>query len=564
MERPKRRRRTSTNREPQTLLHASAYPTCMGNVFGIILDATGHYKTDDSIDYVTRLKIIDHTVNNSKNSRKDNLENFVYVFIYSESVDTAPQIGRIGDVIRLENFEFDSYQRVVKAVFHRKKSSWTIFDGRKNANMKPIISLDESPNQLNEKEQTFLHNIRSWSEKYFGSKSLFSMNWFKRAFPANPDPKKIYQLKDVDVVVKLVAKYSIRVKETFYQKLVFADKLCNLYFGELKGILSGVNVEDVMKLRSVILNLHNKQYKISFSTYSNFMVLQRSFKDSKDILQATKKVKYDSKKLKKQFFEEMHLDKRTMERIGPNSLVYTHVNEESSPINEELVKKNFLNSFPILKNFSFDSADLNKTKPSSGKRSKSKQESKSRGSTILLKHDKLPLTSLKTINQLLSKKSKSKEGDIYRVRVSIKTIENNEFNSNFKIFSKAQNKTWELDTKKRKFDADEKIIFYNVFGMKDGSLGKKDLPVPVYLITYNENPKYIYDLWGQLPDPLSIKDWLQLKKTQKEIFKKSLSQLKNPNKWFDIIVQKVQAGGNRIYLKLVDSMFWFTDSNLSE
>jgi hypothetical protein len=564
MERGKRHRRATTNKEPETLLHASVYPNCTSNVFGVILDATGHYKTDDSIDYVTRLKVVDHTINNSKNQRKDNLENFVYVFIYSETVTEAPQIGRIGDVIYLQNFEFDSYQRVIKAVFHRKKSSWAIFDGRKNANMSPVTASEPSLKALGEAQQSFLHKLRTWAENYFNGKSLFSMNWFKRAFPANPDPEKIYQLKDVDVVVTLVAQFTIRVKETFYQKLVFADKLSNLYFGELKGILSGVNQGDVMKLRSVTLNLHNKQYRISFSTYSNFMVLQKTFKDSVEIVKATKKIKYDRKKLKKQFFEEMHLDKRSMKRIGPNSLVFHDVNEESTPVNVELIQKNFLNSFPILKNFSFDSSDLNKTQSVSGKRSKSKQVNKTRGSTILQKHEDLPVTSLKSLNQVLSKKGKSKAGDIFRVQVSIKTIENSGFNSNFKIFSKTQNKTWELTTKKRKFDSDEKIIFYNVFGIKDESLTKRDPPVPVYLITYNENPKYIYDLWGQLPDPLSINDWLQLKKDKKEAFQKSLSSLKNSDKWFDIIVEKIQAEGNRVYFKLVDSMFWFTSTGLTD
>lgn len=559
MERRKGRRTTSkTSKTPLTLMHASAYPGPIGVAYGVILDSTGHYKTDDSIDYVTKLKIIDPSLNVCKIAKKDNLESFVYVFIYTETVEEAPQIGRIGDIIRLENFEFDSYQRVAKAVYHRKKSSWKIFDGRRNANRTSIISSDKINREAELSEHKLLHQLRLWRERYFIDKSLYSMNWFKRAFPQNPNPETIYELVDVDIVVKLITEYSIRFKEFLYQKLVFADKFKNLYFAEKKGILTGLNKGDVMKLRSVTMNLHNNEYKISFATYSNFMVLQKDFKDAKEILENTKGVKYDVKKLKKQFFEEMHLDKRRKNRIGPNTLVYSSINEDNVPLNEDLINKNFTNSFPILKNFLYSLSDLNKKE----EKKKSKKKEQLRGSSILLKYADLPITDLKTISKILTRPSSGEEeGELFRVRASIKTIENKDFNSNFKIYSKDKNKTWEIDTKKRKFDGDEKVIFYNVFGLKDESLSGRDVPLPAYLITYNDNPKYIYDLWGQLPDTLSINNWLQMNKADKERFQKSLNELKNPNKFYDLILQKVNADGNRVYLKLVDSIFWFTSSD---
>ena len=206
----------------------------------------------------------------------------------------------------------------------------------------------------------------------------------------------------------------------------------------------------------------------------------------------------------------------------------------------------------------YSSSDLNKKE----EKKKGKKKEQLRGSSILHKYEDLPITDLKKISKLLARPSSTEgEGELFRVRASIKTIENNDFNSNFKIYSKEKNKTWEIDTKKRKFDGDEKVIFYNVFGLKDESLSVRDTPLPVYLITYNDNPKYIYDLWGQLPDTLSINNWLQMKKEEKDQFKKSLSDLKNPNKFYDLILQKVNADGNRVYLKLIDSIFWFTSSD---
>ena len=205
------------------------------------LDATGHYKTDDSIDYVTRLKVIDHTLNMSKKPYRSEMESFVYVFIFSETVAEAPQIGRVGDIIRLEGFDFDSYQRVIKAVHHKKRSAWSIFDGRKNANMSPIMGSIQKYTDLREQDKNLMHKLRVWRDNYFQAKSIYGMAWFKRAFPEKTEPGKIYELKDVDIVVRLLEEMSVRVDEQFYHKMVFVDKLKNLYFAELKGLLSGID-----------------------------------------------------------------------------------------------------------------------------------------------------------------------------------------------------------------------------------------------------------------------------------------------------------------------------------
>ena len=571
-------RNSSRNLNTQTLLQAASYPARTRTIFGVILDATGHYKTDESIDYVTRLKIIDHSLNTSKKPYQSQMENFMYVFIFTETVEDAPQIGRIGDIIRLQNFEFDSYQRVVKAVFHKKRSSWTLFDGRKNANMTSIISSDSKSIRLKESEQNTLHKLRMWSESFFSSKTLHSMAWFKRAFPKKVVTNKVYELKDVDIVVLLLNEVSVRVNEQFFHKLVFVDKLKNIYLAELKGLLSSVDKGDVMKLRSITLVLHNGQYKINFQSYSNFMILQKSFRDSKDLIEATRKITYDITKLKNQFFEELHLNKRVKKAAGPNSYEYSTNMQDDTPLNLELVKKNYENSFPILKNFHFESSDLDflnksETEDKSHEKGRGRSNSKTknkvgpidaekslRGSAILSKHYDIPLSNLKEIAKKLKSKSKSKGGDLFRIKVSIKTIENSDFNSNFKIFSKKKNKTWELTTKKRRFDGDEKVIFFNIFGMKDDSLKDSDSPVPVYLITYNMNPNYIFDLWRVLPDHLSVGDWLAVQNDKKKRFEGDLSSLKDHRKEYEMVLQLVKAEKGKVYLKLIDTIFWFVQN----
>jgi len=275
----------------------------------------------------------------------------------------------------------------------------------------------------------------------------------------------------------------------------------------------------------------------------------------------TRKIKYSSQKLKDQFFEELHLGKRNREQIGPNSFVYLTSRKDKTPLNMELIRKNYEDSFPILHNFQYESSDLANTKRSRSKsRGRSKKKEKTRGSSILKKHAEMEVTPLKELVKKLDQKVKKRKTDVFRVRASIKTVENQNFDSNFKIFSDKKKKTWELSTKKRTFNSDEKVIFYNVFGLKDESLGRTDAPVPAYLITYNENPKYIFDLWRMLPDPLMVESWLKLDKEKKEQFEKNLAATKNKNKEFDLILQLVEAEGGRTYLKLIDSIFWFQES----
>lgn len=73
------------------------------NCLGVILDATGAYKTYDSTDYVTKLKIIDPSFNHTSN--KTDFKGFVQVFIYTSTAAEAPKAGRIGDIIRLKGFD---------------------------------------------------------------------------------------------------------------------------------------------------------------------------------------------------------------------------------------------------------------------------------------------------------------------------------------------------------------------------------------------------------------------------------------------------------------------------
>jgi Telomeric single stranded DNA binding POT1/CDC13 len=68
----------------------------------LVLDATGAYKTFDSTDYVTRLKIIDPTYNYTTETQ--DYKKYVHVFIFTEKFSEAPRVPRVGDIIKLKNY----------------------------------------------------------------------------------------------------------------------------------------------------------------------------------------------------------------------------------------------------------------------------------------------------------------------------------------------------------------------------------------------------------------------------------------------------------------------------
>lgn len=549
----------------ETLARAVATCSEKRRVFGVVLDATGHYKTDESYDYVTRLKIIDKTFNNLVRPGRNEVEPFVYVFIYSPNVELAPQIGRIGDIIRLDRFKFDVFDKKVKAVFHRKTSHWSLFDGRQNANALPILQSANGPGSpLLESDRRLLKKMRKWASEFFESRSLYKMSWLKRPIPKGIGKRNICELKDVDIIAKLLADISVKKDNDFYQRLVFVDKDKRIYLGELKGLLTGVDKGDVLKLRSITITAVGGTYKVGFSSYSNFMVLQKNFHDARELLSITKNITYDEEKLKKEFFQDLHLDKRDKEMIGPNTFIYSSDIKRTDQF-DVVSQKNLQTVFPILKNFTFDVSSLNPMPKNRRFKRKSRNKKMILGSIVLSKHQNLKIKTLKQMEEILAKArdkrtpSKGKKQDLenYRVRVKIQGVEHQDFDLNFRLYSQERNRTWKLSGKLPKnLPDDTKVIFYNVFNLWDSSLASDSQKVPAYLITYNENPKYIFDLWRLLPDPLVVSDWTKLSQERKDKFRKCLKRLSKENKYFDFILQIAKADKGRTYLKIVDSMFW--------
>lgn len=532
------------------LISALSLDSEKSSVFGLIIDATGQYKTPDSYDFITRLKIIDHSFNSQISSHPFQNTSFCYVFIYSKTQHEGSIFGKIGDIIHLQNFKFSIFQNKPKATFHSIYSPFTLYDGRVNANFDPLFKSDPSIKSLIETQIQQIHRLREWGSSFLKSHSLYKMNWFKRELPMNYTDE-IIMLEDVDVIVKLVSFVSIEKYSDFYQKFVFVDKKKRIYFSELKGVLEGIEQGDVLKLRSVKIIRSKDEYRVQFMQYSNFMKLEKNFYDARLILEKTKKIYFDRKKLIKLFFRETHLNKRTKIILAPNTYLFSIKNDdhEDKTLNDKTKTLKML--FPILKTFTITKSMMNIISPDNRLTSQLTHI----GSTTLDKYKNMACTSLSDLSLIFKSKSKKIKGRCFKVNIRISSIINSKFESNFKIYSKKQNQTWNINTPHHDFPSDAKILFYNVFEMRDDSLSPSSSSLFAYLLTYDHNPSNIYNLWKILPDHLSIKEWILLSKNKRSKFETTLQKLISSTTFYQLIIKIVESKEGMLYLQIIDSIF---------
>lgn len=77
-------------------------------LFAVIIDISEPYKSEESTNYTTKLKIIDPSFNYKEelDIKALKFHKFVHVNIYSETPDNAPKIQHVGDIVRLRRFKF--------------------------------------------------------------------------------------------------------------------------------------------------------------------------------------------------------------------------------------------------------------------------------------------------------------------------------------------------------------------------------------------------------------------------------------------------------------------------
>jgi len=89
------------------------------------------YKSEDSTNYTTKLKVIDPSFNYKTVIKNDKIKfhKFVHINIYSETPDKAPVIRFVGDIIRLRRFKFKVTEKGELMGNMQKYSNWLIYSG---------------------------------------------------------------------------------------------------------------------------------------------------------------------------------------------------------------------------------------------------------------------------------------------------------------------------------------------------------------------------------------------------------------------------------------------------
>lgn len=184
------------------------------------------------------------------------------------------------------------------------------------------------------------------------------MNWFHRDLDAEVGKGHIIEIKDVDMVAKLINDVVYIVDDVIYHKLAFCDENRSIFYAEYAGLFEKVDKGDVVKLRSisiVITEAEGKENKkITFNNYSTILLLNKGSADYKAMIASTKKVSVSEKALGQQEFQALHLEKMEKTQIGLNTFAFT----STEGINVANLKNNMVKGFPLLDRFEHGENDF--------------------------------------------------------------------------------------------------------------------------------------------------------------------------------------------------------------
>lgn len=276
-------------------------------LFAIIIDISEPYKTEESTNFTTKLKVIDPSFNYKANIDAKNLKfhKFVHVNIYSETPESAPRIQYVGDIIRLRRFKFRLTEKGELMGTMQKYSNWLIYSGdMKGPEVSECFkSYDKNKNRtLNANEQGRLSDLRKWNDNFFFSNSLQFITWWTKCSP--PD-----NVNKVDLILKC---YKINAKN---QTLFFHDEEKTEY--ELTLKVPPNNIENnVIKLRCVNVQIKkNKPSIIKLTSFSSCLLVPHYFYDARKFQKIAKNQKSKTKDQKFEFMGNYEVDKKTPDCI---------------------------------------------------------------------------------------------------------------------------------------------------------------------------------------------------------------------------------------------------------
>lgn len=533
-----------------------AKPGPIESTVAIILDATGDYKTDDSYDYVTKIKLVDASYNPST-GKLNKKKGYVMAFVFSSKLSDTPHIRKLGDIILLRNFKFDNYKDVVKGFNSKTGSEWQIFDSRKNTPMHAISCSKEIPSPLTPEEKAAIAGLKDWGFSFFSHTSLYDLGWFEREVSKKRSSNDVLLRRDIDMIVKVVQDVRTIMDGVVYNKLVFVDRDKRMYLAEIKGMGSDFEVNSIVKLRSVTLIAAEENDKIDFYNYSKILILQPHFADSHTLQEATRDVAYSDNLLVKQFMQEFHLDQYQFEQIAPQTYLYHLDKINIEHLEEE--KKQLVLTYPVLSSFDTKENSL------------SRGEARQYGTCIMKKYAESEMLSVNALAQIMDRCNASPDalqncvGKTYVVEGQLQRFMYYKPTEMFKIYSPSANQTWELDdfeTAQQNGIEDLRIIVHNIIFLQDETAEGAEA-LPLYIATYDQNPQFIFDLWRVLPDCHALADWKPKNKHMQKRFKdfqECLERVEGIKKPYKFVVELTTSEPGKGYFRVIDTIFWFLNS----
>lgn len=241
-------------------------------LFAIIIDISEPYKTEESTNYTTKLKVIDPSFNYRANLRVKNLKfhKFVHINIYTETPEMAPKIQYVGDIIRLRRFKFKFTAKGELMGNMQKYSNWLVYPGDKKGSLfsECYKSYPKNFNRMLTKyERGRLSDLRNWNDSFFFQNSLQFITWWTKCTEE--------QNKRVDLILKC---QKIDYKK---QILSFIDEEKNTYVLTLKAPPNKIE-NNVIKLRCVDVKFKKKgANQITLTNMSSCLLVPSYFYDAR-------------------------------------------------------------------------------------------------------------------------------------------------------------------------------------------------------------------------------------------------------------------------------------------
>jgi len=298
--------------------------------------------------------------------------------------------------------------------------------------------------------------------------------------------------------------------------------------------------------------------KIVFNNYSTMLLINKGSKDHGNVTKGCANVHFDKDTLQMQQFEELHLDKMQKVQIGLNSFAFS--SNTAAPTNTKSLRQNIVKGFPILDGFEHGENDF-LYQNNFGFKFFSK-----RGSAVQKKYANNRYYTFKELIQIQDSINTNKSNfardyqyEKFLVRGFILATEYDHIFQTSKLYSPSANRVWDVDHYEQasKTANDLQTILHNVFYMKDNSIESEQKCFPVYLITFDGNPQYIFDLWKTVPDYMDVQKLLKMNEKRQSEFTGMMENLKAPQYFYDMVLQLMVNNQGKVYFRVCDTIFWF-------